>query len=176
MNIDYQLIDKFFEGNTTAEETVLVLTAISANPDLEEYFITRKRLEYANEQTEDYSSFIPASSMAADDGMNLCDFQCETFILKKAGIVASEDELAIESKTNYWLRGQGTPLYNIGEHSYYLSDEFKKAHDNIPWAKISGLRHRLVHDYEDTNWSIICNIIFDVLPGFLCDVTKLTDD
>ena len=115
MNIDYQLIDKFFEGNTTAEETVLVLTAISANPDLEEYFITRKRLEYANDQTEDYSSFIPSSSMAADDGMNLCDFQCETFILKKAGIVASEDELANESKTNYWLRGQGTPLYNIGK-------------------------------------------------------------
>lgn len=69
-----------------------------------------------------------------------------------------------------------TPLYNIGEHAYYLSDEFKKAHDNIPWAKISGLRHRLVHDYEDTNWSIICNIIFGVLPGFLNDVTKLTDD
>ena len=27
-------------------------------------------------------------------------------------------------------------------------------------------RHRLVHDYEDTNWSIICDIIFDVLPEF----------
>lgn len=69
-----------------------------------------------------------------------------------------------------------TPLYNIGEHSYYLSDEFKKAHGDIPWVKISGLRHRLVHDYEDTNWSIICNIIFNILPGFLDDVNKLTSD
>jgi ribosomal protein L32 len=91
------------------------LTAIKANPELEEYFITRYRLEYTDEQTDDYGSFIPASSIAADDGLNLCDFQCETFILKKAGMEASEDELAGESKTNYWLRDQGTPLYNIGK-------------------------------------------------------------
>ena len=51
-----------------------------------------------------------------------------------------------------------TPLYNIGEHAYSLSDEYKKAHDGIPWAKIAGLRHRLVHDYDDTNWTLICSI------------------
>ena len=38
-----------------------------------------------------------------------------------------------------------TPLYNIGEHVYNLSDEFKKDHSEIPWIKIAGLRHRLVH-------------------------------
>ena len=43
-----------------------------------------------------------------------------------------------------------TPLYNIGEHAYSLSDEYKEAHGEIPWAKIAGLRHRLVHDYDDT--------------------------
>ena len=63
-----------------------------------------------------------------------------------------------------------TPLYNIGEQVYNLSDAFKKAHDVIPWSKISGLRHRLVHDYENTNWGIICSILFEVLPGFLKDV------
>lgn len=66
-----------------------------------------------------------------------------------------------------------TPLYNIGEQTYNLSDAFKQAHDNIPWAKISGLRHRLVHDYENTNWSLICSIVFDVLPSFFNDVTAL---
>ena len=66
-----------------------------------------------------------------------------------------------------------TPLYNIGEHAYYLSDEYRAVHSDIPWAKISGLRHRLVHNYEDTNWSIICDIIFDVLPEFYDQVKKL---
>ena len=59
-----------------------------------------------------------------------------------------------------------TPLYNIGEHVYYLSTEYKKEHDSIPWSKISGLRHRLVHDYEDTNWDIISDIIFKIIPEF----------
>ncbi len=29
---------------------------------------------------------------------------------------------------------------------------------------ISGLRHRLVHDYDGTNWNIIVEVIFDELP------------
>lgn len=59
-----------------------------------------------------------------------------------------------------------TPLYNIGEQAYYLSEPFKEAHPEIPWIKISGLRHRLVHDYDNTNWGLICSIIFEVLPPF----------
>jgi uncharacterized protein with HEPN domain len=59
-----------------------------------------------------------------------------------------------------------TPLYNIGEHAYNLSDDYKKTHADIPWAKISGLRHRLVHDYENTNWTIICDIVFNIIPEF----------
>lgn len=66
-----------------------------------------------------------------------------------------------------------TPLYNIGEHAANLSDDFRAAHSNIPWAKIAGLRHRLVHHYEDTNWTVICAIIFDVLPDFLEELKKL---
>ena len=66
-----------------------------------------------------------------------------------------------------------TPLYNIGEHVYNLSDEFKKAHPEIPWIKIAGLRHRPVHHYEDTNWIVICAIIFDVLLEFLEEIRAL---
>lgn len=44
-----------------------------------------------------------------------------------------------------------TPLYNIGEHTYNLSKELKTAHPEVPWSQIAGMRHRLVHQYEDTN-------------------------
>lgn len=91
--------------------------------------------------------------------------------IKEYGITSEE---VLEKEHIRWTIT--TPLYNIGEHSYYLSDEFKKAHDNIPWAKISGLRHRLVHDYEDTNWSIICNIIFEILPDFFNEISMLASD
>ncbi len=66
-----------------------------------------------------------------------------------------------------------TPLYNVGEHVYYLSDEFKEAHSDIPWAMIAGLRHRLVHDYDGTNWNIIVEVIYDELPGFLSQIEQL---
>lgn len=36
-----------------------------------------------------------------------------------------------------------TPLYNIGEHVYYLSDAFKTENNEVEWAMIAGL---------DTDW------------------------
>ena len=60
-----------------------------------------------------------------------------------------------------------TPLYNIGEHVYTLSDEYKAIHSDVPWSMISGLRHRLVHDYDGTNWNIITQVVFDELPILL---------
>lgn len=57
-----------------------------------------------------------------------------------------------------------TPLYNIGEHVCNLSVEYKKTHDEIPWSMISGLRHRLVHDYDGTNWNIVVEVVFEELP------------
>ena len=66
-----------------------------------------------------------------------------------------------------------TPLYNIGEHVYYLSDEYKKAHSEIPWSMVSGLRHRLVHDYDGTNWNIIVEVVFAELPILIEELRKL---
>jgi uncharacterized protein with HEPN domain len=66
-----------------------------------------------------------------------------------------------------------TPLYNIGEHVYNISKEYKTKHDDIPWAMISGLRHRLVHDYDGTNWNIIADVVFDELPELVLQIQKL---
>lgn len=60
-----------------------------------------------------------------------------------------------------------TPVYNIGEQVYQLSPEFKKEHPDIPWSVVSGLRHRLVHDYDGINWSLIADVIFDDMDPFV---------
>lgn len=91
--------------------------------------------------------------------------------LKQSGITR---EIVEEQEPVRWAIT--TPLYNIGEHVYYLSDEFKAAHPDIPWAKISGLRHRLVHDYDNTNWSLICTVIFEVLPDFEKSIQEIKDE
>lgn len=66
-----------------------------------------------------------------------------------------------------------TPLYNIGEHVYNLSGEYKEAHGEIQWLMISGLRHRLVHDYDGTNWNIIADVVFEELPLLIEELKKL---
>ncbi len=53
--------------------------------------------------------------------------------------------------------------------SYYtlfdLNDEEKKGYSKMSGcvftrAMIAGIRHRLVHDYDGTNWNIIVNVVF----------------
>lgn len=66
-----------------------------------------------------------------------------------------------------------TPLYNIGEHVYNLSSEYRETHGEIQWTMISGLRHRLVHDYDGTNWNIIADVVFEELPILIEKLRKL---
>ena len=41
---------------------------------------------------------------------------------------------------------------------------------------ISGLRHRLVHDYDGTNWEMIVEVVFDDIPALLKQLEKLVGD
>lgn len=74
-------------------------------------------------------------------------------------------EQLMEDYSLQWL--VTTPLYNIGEQAYNLSSEYKEKHSEIPWTMISGLRHRLVHDYEGTNWNIIVDVVFEEIPELI---------
>lgn len=69
-----------------------------------------------------------------------------------------------------------TPLYNIGEHSYNLTQEFKDNTPQIQWNMIAGLRHRLVHDYEGTNWEVIRSIICDEIPELIKQLKQLQEN
>ena len=66
-----------------------------------------------------------------------------------------------------------TPLYNIGEQVYKLSSEFKLEHPEIIWNIVSGLRHRLVHDYDGVNRSVIVKVVFGEMDQFIDSVKKL---
>ena len=80
-------------------------------------------------------------------------------------------EILLNDEFSQWA--VTTPLYNIGEQVYTLSSDFKKEHSDIPWSLVSGLRHRLVHDYEGINWSIIVEVVFDEMDDFVNSIEKL---
>lgn len=56
----------------------------------------------------------------------------------------------------------------IGEAARKVSDEFRAQHPEIPWRKIVGMRHRIVHDYmrvdEDILWQVVTSDLPELLP------------
>lgn len=73
-------------------------------------------------------------------------------------------ELLLEDEFSQWA--VTTPLYNIGEQVYQLSPE-------QPWNMVAGLRHRLVHDYDGINWSIIVEVLFEDMEPFVTAVSAI---
>lgn len=80
-------------------------------------------------------------------------------------------ELLLNDEFSQWA--VTTPLYNIGEHVYQLDRELKERYPEQPWNKISGLRHRLIHDYDGINWTIIVDVIFNEMEPFVNAVKQI---
>ncbi len=50
-------------------------------------------------------------------------------------------------------------LQTIGEAARRVSEPFRLAHPEIPWAPIVGLRHRIVHDYMHVDFDIVWDVV-----------------
>lgn len=89
--------------------------------------------------------------------------------------VVQEDGITADSLSRdyrqQWL--VTTPLFNIGEQANRLSPEFLDTHPDQPWSSIAGLRHRLVHHYEGTNWSLISDVVSNELDSFVAEVDRI---
>lgn len=113
--ISDEMLSAFLDGNTSAEDTMLVLDAAAHDKDLQEI------IRIASEVDEDLAMMkpeikhIPMTAMAAHKKENyLCDIECEEFILHQFGIETTHKTLLDEAYRNCWLKEQGMPLYNIG--------------------------------------------------------------
>jgi len=57
----------------------------------------------------------------------------------------------------------------LGEAARRVSDEFQSSHPAIPWEDISGMRHKIVHDYlavdEDIVWEVVTTDLPSLIPS-----------
>jgi uncharacterized protein with HEPN domain len=77
----------------------------------------------------------------------------------------SRDAVRISSRYTYdtWIVNDEA-LYalqhvvqDIGEAASRTTDDLRKAHPQIPWFDIIGMRHIIVHHYEDLNLDKLWN-------------------
>jgi uncharacterized protein with HEPN domain len=55
----------------------------------------------------------------------------------------------------------------VGEASGRVAADYRKAHPEIPWAAIGGLRNRLVHAYFDVDLDVLLDIVANDLPALI---------
>lgn len=91
--------------------------------------------------------------------------------MQKRGITS---DLLLNDEFSQWA--VTTPLYNIGEQVYQLSAELKKNYPEQPWNMAAGLRHRLIHDYDGINWSIIVEVVFEDMEPFVQAVIEILEE
>lgn len=62
-------------------------------------------------------------------------------------------------------------IQEIGEAAYYISEETRARAPQLPWAKIVGMRHILVHAYfsidNDAIWKVASQHLQELLEGLV---------
>ncbi len=104
------------------------------------------------------------------------DLQSLLDMLQSAKIVisylagSSKDELSIN------LQLQDATIHRlliIGEASKRVSEKTRQTFTAIPWRAISGMRNRLVHEYDDVDLDIIWDTVVNGLPILVSELEKM---
>lgn len=55
----------------------------------------------------------------------------------------------------------------VGEAAFKVSPDLRRQHPEIPWSKIAGIRHRIVHDYLNVDLDVIWDVLQQHLPDLV---------
>ncbi len=61
----------------------------------------------------------------------------------------------------------------IGEAATRVSRELADANPQIPWAKVAGMRNRLIHAYFDIDFDILWETVVTAVPALATETTGI---
>lgn len=64
-------------------------------------------------------------------------------------------------------------IQTLGEAARRVPAEFQKAHAEVPWKQIIGMRHKVVHDYLHVNYRIVWTVATIDLPALLPTLERI---
>ena len=131
-HISDELLAAYLEGNVNEKEMTQVLQAAKTDAELQEALDIALKLDEEE---------LPLQ-MAAEGGRNLCEIQCEAYVLKRCGIDCSVDELLEVAKENHWIKRAGTPLQYMGNLLEYKGLKINRKYEST----IDDIREAIQND------------------------------
>ena len=132
--ISDELLAAYLDGNVNEQEVKQILQTVHTDDELQQ--VLDMALQLDEEEIE-----LPLQ-MAAEGNRNLCDVQCEAFILQRCGISCAIDELLEIAKEHHWIRRAGTPLDCIGNLMEYkglkVIRKYRATLDDIRETLVNG--------------------------------------
>lgn len=80
-----------------------------------------------------------------------------------AGFIAGRDERSFR-EDDLLRSAVARKIEIIGEATRRISTELRTAQPLIPWRGMAGIRDRLIHGYDDVDWSKVWNVATEELP------------
>lgn len=148
--ISDELLAAYLEGNVAKEEMSQVLGLLETDAELQETLDIALRLEEEKE---------PILQIAAEGGRNLCDIQCEAYVLKRRGLNADVEELLEVAKDNHWIQRAGTPLQFMGNLLEYRGLKVVRKYE----ATMEDLKESLGRG-ESTIVAVDCDKLYPERP------------
>jgi uncharacterized protein with HEPN domain len=90
-------------------------------------------------------------------------------IVRFRGLVDRQAFLADEKTVSAVLH----QILVIGEAVKRLSQAFQGAHPGVPWRRISGMRDRLIHGYDNVDLNEVWKAVDSDVPALLAYVEPL---
>ncbi len=64
-------------------------------------------------------------------------------------------------------------IQTLGEAARRVSPAFQESHSQIPWKKIIGMRHKVVHDYMHVDYDIVWGVSTVNLPPLVAELEQI---
>lgn len=141
-HISDELLAAYLDGNTNPSETLEVLNAIKADPELRN--ILNVALSVDDSNSPFVEGVLPMMKLAAESGNNVCSVMCEAFVLHRRSIPFDEKDLLYLAQKNDWLKPEGTPLHAIGQLLVHYGLMITHQYD----ATLEDIERALSHDND----------------------------
>lgn len=61
----------------------------------------------------------------------------------------------------------------IGEAANQVHHDIQVLHPQIPWSDIVGMRHRLIHRYDEINYDVLWETVTESIPALIAQLEQI---